>query len=326
MFEKITFFDTEFANSKNRSICQLALICDKLVDGEVVRTERSYLVNPEDNFQAYCQDVHGITEEQVENAPAFPELWPEIAPFFEDTIVVGHNAAAADLYTLAKNCARYEIAMPEIRYVDTIHLAKAFCAERPRDFKLSTLCSFFDINPGHSHDALCDTRSCAELFYLFKEKFEENIQDFGCLVSFYYPPKMVCFEEYKEHPGRHNYVDTDSHPDRKGMCPFPQEILSHTVPFDGIMEGKSFCLTGDFAYGKRKEVEQLISGRGGKVLPCAKKSMDYLLIGTFCSPNYAAGHFGNKMEETLAFQIRGALIKIITEADFFAALNCGCGR
>ena len=93
MFEKLTFFDTEFANSKNRSICQLALICDKLVDGKVVRTERSYLVNPEDNFQAYCQDVHGITEEQVENAPAFPELWPEIAPFFQDAIVVMRKSA-----------------------------------------------------------------------------------------------------------------------------------------------------------------------------------------------------------------------------------------
>lgn len=50
MFEKITFFDTEFANSKNRSICQLALICDKLVDGETAHTERKYLVNPGGQF------------------------------------------------------------------------------------------------------------------------------------------------------------------------------------------------------------------------------------------------------------------------------------
>lgn len=329
MFEKLTFFDTEFANSKNRSICQLALICDELIDGKVVRTERSYLVNPEDTFQYACVKIHGIMPEAVKGAPTFPELWPEIVPFFENTVVVGHNVAAADLDALAKCCARYDIAMPAIQYIDTLELAHIYTINElrlPDNYRLSTLCSYYGIDPGQSHDALCDTRSCAELFYILEQKARGKVPrfcDMGRCFQFSQHPCSAHTEKERSH-ARSTYVNPDMVPERKGTLPFPNEILAMAVPFDGVIEGKIFCLTGDFEQGKRCEVERFIVERGGKVVSPARKRMDYLLIGSFQSQNYITGTYGSKLAETLIFRNGGAPIEIITEQDFFVALGCGC--
>ena len=329
MFEKLTFFDTEFANSKNRSICQLALICDKPVDGKVVRTERSYLVNPEDTFQYACVKIHGIMPEAVKGAPTFPELWPEIAPFFENTVVVGHNVASADLEALAGSCARYEIAMPEIRYMDTLELAQTYGSCKRfalENYRLSSLCGYYRIDVGQSHDALCDTRACAELFYILKKAAEAE-PSFQEMCHCYRRSRKSSAKRYAEyHENPHTYVDPDVMPEHKGTVPFPDEILSQAVPFDGVIEGKVFCLTGDFDRMPRHDVEHFITERGGKVFVSARKSMNYLLLGTYCSRNYSTGTYGSKLAETLIFRNGGAPIAIITEADFFDALGCGCER
>ena len=60
----LTFFDTEFPNRKNDSICSIGLIVVK--NGEM-QTKEYYLVNPEDTFAPFYTHIHHITQDMVKD-------------------------------------------------------------------------------------------------------------------------------------------------------------------------------------------------------------------------------------------------------------------
>lgn len=47
---KITYFDVEYANSKNKSICQIGIMCEDFNTGEPFYSELNIYINPEDGF------------------------------------------------------------------------------------------------------------------------------------------------------------------------------------------------------------------------------------------------------------------------------------
>ena len=48
--KKVTYFDVEWANGKNKSICQMGVMCENYEDGEPIYPESNIYVNPEDKF------------------------------------------------------------------------------------------------------------------------------------------------------------------------------------------------------------------------------------------------------------------------------------
>lgn len=99
-------------------------------------------------------------------------------------------------------------------------------------------------------------------------------------------------------------------------------ILSNAIPLDDppppiTFGGRTFCLTGQFACGHRREVENTIKELGGKVLSSFRGDMDYLLIGTFSSKGWSGGNFGRKIESAVAARAAGYPIAIIGEDWFY---------
>tara|TARA_R110001599_G_scaffold107039_3_gene269137 strand:+ start:3217 stop:3825 length:609 start_codon:yes stop_codon:yes gene_type:complete len=76
--------------------------------------------------------------------------------------------------------------------------------------------------------------------------------------------------------------------------------------------GKSFCFTGTFAYGSRRECESVISELGGNPGPM-RKTTDYLIIGVYATGSWAHSSFGRKIEKALAFRETGSNVAIISE-------------
>ncbi len=166
---RIVALDVETPNGKVPAICQIGLVVEEY--GDVVKTE-SILVNPETWFDAYNIRVHGITPTDVEGAPTFPEVWPRIAEYFRDSIVVAHNAAF-DLGVLTAALERYGIPAPELTYACTVQMARRrFARETYGSYRLDTLCAAFDIPLENHHDALCDALACCRLY-------RELLADFG---------------------------------------------------------------------------------------------------------------------------------------------------
>lgn len=63
--ENLLYFDVEYANSKNKSICQMGLMIEDKSNGNPPFPELELYVNPEDEFDSRCVSVHHITKEKV---------------------------------------------------------------------------------------------------------------------------------------------------------------------------------------------------------------------------------------------------------------------
>lgn len=174
--KKVLYFDLEYANSKNQSICQMGLLSEYFPSGEPIFPEREIYINPEDGFEDNCIRIHGITNEKIKNEPNFPTVWEEIEPYFTNSIVIGHNVAAADINVLLKNCNRYKIGLPEIHYICTLDLAKKYISTyNVQNYSLSTLCKYFDIDIADGHNAFDDACACVDLFNTMVKVFDIDI-------------------------------------------------------------------------------------------------------------------------------------------------------
>jgi NAD-dependent DNA ligase len=97
------------------------------------------------------------------------------------------------------------------------------------------------------------------------------------------------------------------------------EEMSSNLPFcdpppEIIFEDRSFCLTGQFAYGPRSICHKAIEELGGKIEKRVNWRVDYLVIGTLCTRAWANQTYGRKIEEAILIKGRGnKKIHIVSE-------------
>lgn len=162
-----TAVDVETPNRNNNSLCSIGLVH---VEGGRVVFKKEYLVNPEADFDYGNIMIHGITPEMVENAPTFPTVWVEIAPYF-DGLLLAHNARF-DLGVIRASLDRHDLFIPEMRYVCTVALSRRHIPrERFGNHRLNTLCFGLGISLDH-HNALSDADACRQVF-------EHLVQNYG---------------------------------------------------------------------------------------------------------------------------------------------------
>ena len=79
---------------------------------------------------------------------------------------------------------------------------------------------------------------------------------------------------------------------------------------------KHVCLTGEFAYGAKSEVEKLISDAGGIVDKNVKKSTNFVVVGAQGSDVWKAGNYGGKIQKAMEYNAKGTNIIIVEEVAF----------
>lgn len=84
--------------------------------------------------------------------------------------------------------------------------------------------------------------------------------------------------------------------------------------------GKSFCLTGKFVSGSRKQCEGHIVQRGGIPQSAPTQTTSYLVIGFLGSSDWIHSSYGRKIEAGVALRERGVPIHIVAEEHWAAAL------
>jgi len=140
---------------------------DRIIEVGIVRVDyhgnrlREYctLINP--HRDTGPSHIHGITETDVADAPAFQDVVGDIHHVLRGAVLVAHNAPF-DLRFLCHECNRCNAPLPEIRALCTLALSKQVVPELP-SAKLEMLCKHFGIPPGVSHTALDDARATATL-------------------------------------------------------------------------------------------------------------------------------------------------------------------
>ena len=458
--KKVTYFDVEYANNKNKSICQIGIMCENFSDSEPYYPERDIYINPEDGFDDFCIKIHGITKDTVKNEPAFPLVWKEIEKYFTNAVIIGHNVAGADLDVLVKALKRYNLDIPELYYICTLELAREYVpAYEVPDYSMSTLCEYFGIDIDSEHNAFDDACACADLFKAIIETYSIDINDikvkkyspcaikefsqfvaspvirkaisefYGVIRGFSIDNEINAEEfeyiknwkkEYSVYTSQKDIADIISVLDKiiadekitideiielqsvvktyldvvstspitlatqildgilKGItvdgeitereCKnlrqwlYDNIYLSDHYPFNKTMEivdkvledsiitqeesnyitvmingmlnpidclkeeinsvdGKHVCLSGNFAYGQKSDVEKYVIEKGGIIDSTVKKTTDILMIGSCECQAYSNGTYGTKVKKALEYNEKGCNIKIIKESDFFSSIK-----
>ncbi|MGE3618749.1 MAG: BRCT domain-containing protein [Gemmatimonadales bacterium] len=79
------------------------------------------------------------------------------------------------------------------------------------------------------------------------------------------------------------------------------------------VQGRRFCLTGNFIFGTRKRCEEAVRTAGGLVEPRVTRDLDYLVIGHRASPLWAHSSYGRKIEAAVHLTQMGHPLAIVSE-------------
>jgi DNA polymerase-3 subunit epsilon len=155
--ENFAAIDFETANKERTSVCSVGVVIVR--EGEIVDSFYS-LIKPEPNYYSYWNTkVHGLTQEDTDNAPVFPDVWAQIEEKINGLPLVAHNKG------FDENCLKsvfrcYQMDYPDYEFHCTYQASKhAF--PHAVSYKLNSISQLCGYRLENHHHALADAEACA---------------------------------------------------------------------------------------------------------------------------------------------------------------------
>jgi len=87
------------------------------------------------------------------------------------------------------------------------------------------------------------------------------------------------------------------------------------------INGKHFCVTGDFNLGSRPQVIAFFKKKGMIQDATVKMDTDYVIVGDNGSDKWKFGNYGGKIKKAMENQKKGSCVQIVSENEFLKELN-----
>lgn len=295
--------DFETANERRDSACSLGLTT--VSDGRIVETAYKLIRPPELRFSHWNTMVHGLREADVADACSIGELWPSIQSLIEGNLIVAHNASF-DMSVLRHSLASAGIAVPRVRYVCSLNIARRTWPELT-SHNLRFLADSFGWELDH-HNAASDANVAANLILLAAQQMRLNCpfqlaEALGVLVGevFSHDEWMPCSSPRTNRAGQALDIE----------LPNGYDISQH--PFFE----KNIEFTGTLDLFGRRDAQRVVALFGGRSNNCVSKKTHFLVIGALDVRTLVAGkHESGKLERARSLKEAGCDIQIISEADF----------
>ena len=188
MLRDFIAIDFETANQEPSSVCSVGVVMVR--DGQIVDSFYS-LIQPEPNYYNYwCQRVHGISQDDTEDAPVFSKVWQlleeRIVEVYFSDLKVGVCHAISDQETddiryqiatlpfVAHNarfdegCLKavfktYQMDYPDYRFYDTLTASRRQFGQSLPNYQLQTVAAACGYDLQNHHHALADAEACAAI-------------------------------------------------------------------------------------------------------------------------------------------------------------------
>jgi DNA polymerase III subunit epsilon len=313
--------DFEIANNKMSSACSLGMA---FVDDQKIVDEKYFLIKPpEMEFDSKMIEIHGITPDDVQNAPTFNVVWEEIKQYFQGNTIIAHNAHF-DMSVLHSCLTEYSIDLPEFEYICSIPISTRICKGEGIGNSLSKRLSYFNIELQNHHNALSDALACSELVLAcMKAKNRKTIQSY-CSTFSTIPVKK--FSELKPQTTFFQKKKSRPRTARSWSKTSISEIAPTVETFDEnhILYGKNIVFTGELQSIEREVAMQEVVNLGGLVKSGVSGKTNYLVVGV--QDISIVGENGLSTKEKKAQELieKGKDIKIIKEDEFINLLNNSC--
>ena len=177
----LVFFDLEATglNKRVNRIVSIALV--RFAPGAEPE-QYHYFINPTIPIPAESTAIHGITDDDVADAPTFAELAPVLVSHFKDADLAGYYIVGFDIPLLQEEFSRAGVRF-EIGARRILDVQKIFFRKEPRD--LSAAVRFYC---GHemenAHDALADILATVEVFGGQYRRYDDLPRDMDGLNAY----------------------------------------------------------------------------------------------------------------------------------------------
>lgn len=171
-----TAIDFETANGNRASACAVAVV--KVRDGEIVDSLSSLIRPPADmGFSSFNIRIHGIRPADVQGAPGWSDLFPQLQSFIGDDGLVAHNAAF-DRGVWMGTSEAAAIPYSEPNFYCTVKLARRIL--KLPSHRLPLVAEALNLPTFRHHDATEDAVACALIgIELSKREGLSSVSEFG---------------------------------------------------------------------------------------------------------------------------------------------------
>ena len=159
----MTFTAIDFETATTFHPCSVGIVT---VENGIIVDEFVTLIQPPNNlYNPYTIQVHGIYPSDTARAKNFLQVFPEIQKRLENRVVVAHNESF-DRNVLDKSIEYYGLDYADLNIAAKWECTvKIYKAKGLKPTKLSDCCRAMNIKLQH-HEALSDARACAQLYLM----------------------------------------------------------------------------------------------------------------------------------------------------------------
>ena len=306
--------DFETANRHRSSICQVGLA--EFHSGECGLNE-AWLINPGAEFDAACIGVHGITPDDVREAPGFSAFYEsKLRALLEDRVVVCHSAF--DRVALTRACEQHGNELPAIRWMDSAALARRVWPEVSRS--------------GWGLRNLATTRLGIDFRH---HNAGEDARVAGMIVLAAAAQLGLDLEACVELAGRPSSRKSSSPRERRNTTNTAaaeptvtelQQILSELIarpfsePTDPLLAGERIAITGRLQLTK-SEVGAAIEQLGGAREPGVNLRTTTLIVGSHHANALKGAEKSSNQRKAERYQNDGYDIQIFSESEWLELLR-----
>nr|WP_227658969.1 MULTISPECIES: exonuclease domain-containing protein [unclassified Corynebacterium] len=341
--------DVETANADWGSICQVGAVLFR--DGMEAASASWLCQPPVGGFRAANVKIHGISEEDVAQAPTFAECFPEIIEFLGDLPFIAHNAQF-DATALHRACLAAGIEPPMLHFGCSLALSRAQSHRSLSviNHRLPTVAEALGVSLDQHHDALADARACGAIVAALATRHGWTgtapgfVHDQGFTLGTLDARRV--FPVLRDRTGAgialqqrevdspekvHKALDAqrpESAGEKKKRGPArrarwqavatPEEIPEpnpHAAP-DGLLFGHHVTLSGEFAPFDKGTLWRKIAEQGARIGKNVTKKTTILVTGAWTTKT-------SKHKRAEELQAQGQPIEIWSEEELLAALELG---
>ena len=282
--------DVETANSDRSTICQIGIA--HVIDG-LIDDRWSTLVNPEDEFDYFNVGIHGITAEQVKDAPTLPEIREELRQRLRGHVLVSHTSFDRSAFEIAMD--NYGLDQLRVYWLDSAKVVRRAWPEKfaRRGYGLKNVANYIGYEFKH-HDALEDAVAAAKIMLVACCEHNVDIEYWIRKTQEpIYSKEKACRPQWKP--------------------------ITRTGNPDGELAGEVLLFTGALQM-PRTVAADYAAFMGCDVKTGFSKKVTILVSGKQTSP--MLNHSGKSSKHIKAEKLisKGHDIKIISETDFLSLI------
>jgi DNA polymerase-3 subunit epsilon len=268
--------------------------------------EFSSLIKPPrgEQFDPMSISLHGITRDDVQDAPEFIDIYENVLSFIGSSLVVAHNASF-DLAVLFSTAAHYGLPMPK--------LTKSLCTKELARKQLPTLkdtledaCNFFSIENTQAHRAISDCVATGYLAISISEYINQDLDKFAIDVKLNLSTKTALLTQSPARKLPEKAL-------RKSEAKAIAQTLEKTSEIQPL-QGQEVILSGTFRNFGKQEGQMLVLKAGGSTGDNLSKKTAFLVSSDPKANN-------SKHKKARELQAKGSKVEIIDEDRFLELLG-----